>query len=316
MGSPRKSLGSKLGYRLLALTCRVFGYAAVVAIARLIAVFYRLALPRVVASSVEFYGALFPDSTMRRRRSLARAQIRSFTTVFIDRFLLSTGQRDELELTHEGIEEIVAAAREKRPLILWMAHLGNWEIAAHCLKRFEVPLTLVIGKYENERLEAEQREQLVSHGVRCITVEGESNLGVVEVVNALRRGELVAISGDRLYDDRQRPVEVEFLGRTCLVPQGPYVLAGLTGAPIVPAFGLREGKLRYRFIALEPRHVDFSKHEGRTAAIGEAAQSCFDGLTSIAHRYPAQWYNFFNYWRQGRSLNAGDLSSRKKGKHR
>jgi lauroyl/myristoyl acyltransferase len=298
MATTRKSLGSKLGYKLLGVLFRAFGYGFVAAIARIITAFYYLALRRTVEIAIEFYGALLPASTPRERRRLARAQFASFTTVFIDRFLLETGHQDRFELSHEGLDEIIAAARAKRPAILWMAHLGNWEIAAHCLRRFDVPLTLVLGRYEDERLEKLQRERLAERGVRCITVADDSNLGVVEVVNALRRGELVAISGDRLYGDRQRHVEVDFLGRRCRAPVGPYVLAGLTGAPLVPAFGLREGRLRYRFVALAPRAVDFSTRAERSAAISRAAQSCFDGLASITHRYPEQWYNFFEYWKR------------------
>ncbi len=313
MSEIRKSLGSKLGYRLLGVVFRVFGYGTVAAIARVITSFYYLALRRTVDVAIDFYGALFPESSPAERRAMARAQFHSFTTVFIDRFLLEAGHRDRFELAHEGLEEIVAAAREKRPAILWMAHLGNWEIAAHCLRRFEVPLTLVLGKYEDERIERLQRERLAEGGVKCITVEEESNLGVVEVVNALRRGELVAISGDRLYDERQRAVEVDFLGRRCRAPMGPYVLAGLTGAPLVPAFGLREGKLRYRFVAIEPRRVDFSQRAGRDDAIRAAAQSCFDGLAATVRRHPEQWYNFFSYWDQGTTLKRGAGTSTGKG---
>lgn len=296
MAAARKSLGSKLGYRALGLFFRAFGYGAVALLARAIGFFYRLALRRVAASSEEFYRALFPGSTARERRRLFRAQVRSFTTVFVDRLLVEAGHQDRFELEHDGLDGIVAAARERRPLILWMAHLGNWEIAAHCLRRFDVPISLVMGRYEGERVEAFQRERLAARGVRPLIVDEESDVGAVEVVAALRRGEIVSISGDRLYGERQRSVEVDFLGHRCRAPVGPYVLAGLTGAPLVPAFGLRLGRLRYGFVALGPRAVDFSDRGRRREEIARAAQACFRDLESVARRHPEQWYNFFAYW--------------------
>jgi predicted LPLAT superfamily acyltransferase len=302
MSARGKSLGSRLGYRLLGLAYRVLGYRAIAAFARLISIYYWLFLRRTVASSIDFYGALFPDESPRARKRRARAQFRAFTTVFVDRFLLESGHQDRFALAHEGLDDIVAAARERKPVILWMAHLGNWEVAAHCLKRFDVPLTLVIGKYEDERLEAFQRDRLAEQRVRVVAVEDDSSFGVLEVVKALRAGELVTISGDRLYDEKQRAIEVDFLGHRCRVPIGPYLLAGLTGAPLVPAFGLREGSLRYRFVALPPRAVDFSRRESREAAMAAAAQRCFDDLAGVTRRYPDQWYNFFVYWRQGHPL--------------
>jgi predicted LPLAT superfamily acyltransferase len=303
MSGRGKSLGSRLAYRLLGLAYRAFGYRIIAAFARLIAVYYWLHLGDTVASSIDFYAALFPDETPKQHRRRARAQFRAFTTVFVDRFLLESGHHDRFTLVHEGLDEIVAAARYRRPTILWMAHLGNWEVAAHCLKRFDVPLTLVIGKYEDERIEALQRDRLAAQRVRLVAVQDDSSFGVVEVVKALKAGDLVTISGDRLFSAKQRAIEVDFLGHRCRVPIGPYLLAGLTGAPIVPAFGLREGRLRYRFVALPPRRVDFSKREGRDAAMAAAAQRCFDDLASMARRYPDQWYNFFVYWRQGLPLN-------------
>jgi predicted LPLAT superfamily acyltransferase len=303
MSGRRKSLGSRLGYRLLGFAYRVFGYGMVAAFARFISLYYWFFLRRTVASSVDFYAALNPDETPRDHRRRARAQFRSFTTVFVDRFLLESGHHDRFSLTHDGLDGIIAAARDKKPCILWMAHLGNWEVAAHCLKRFDIPLTLVIGKYEGERIEPLQRDRLAAQRVRLVAVEDDSSFGVVEVVKSLRAGDLVTISGDRLFSEKQRSIAVDFLGHACRVPVGPYVLAGLTGAPLVPAFGLREGRLRYRFVALRPRSVDFTSREGRDAAMAAAAQSCFDDLASMARRYPDQWYNFFVYWRQGHPLN-------------
>ena len=303
MAGRGKSLGSRLAYRLLGLAYRVFGYRIIAAFARFVSLYYWLFLRDTVASSVDFYAALFPDETPKDHRCRARAQFRSFTTVFVDRFLLESGRHDRFTLTHDGLDDIIAAARDRKPVILWMAHLGNWEVSAHCLKRFDVPLTLVIGKYENEKIEAFQRDRLAERRVRLVAVEDDSSFGVVEVVKALRNGDLVTISGDRLFSEKQRSIAVDFLGRACRVPIGPYVLAGLTGAPLVPAFGLREGRLRYRFVALPPRRVDFSNREGRDAAMAAAAQSCFDDLASMARRYPDQWYNFFSYWQQGLPLH-------------
>ena len=303
MSARGKSLGSRLGYRLLGLAYRVLGYRIIAAFARFISLYYWFFLRRTVASSVDFYAALFPDETPKDRRRRARAQFRSFTTVFVDRFLLESGHHDRFTLTHDGLDDIVAAARDKQPFILWMAHLGNWEVAAHCLRRFDVPLTLVIGKYEDERIEQFQRDRLAAQRVRLVPVMDDSSFGVLEVVKSLKAGDLVTISGDRLFSERQRSIEVDFLGHACRVPIGPYLLAGLTGAPLVPAFGLREGSLRYRFVALPPRRVDFSKREGRDAAMAAAAQSCFDDLAKMTHRYPEQWYNFFIYWRQGQPLD-------------
>jgi predicted LPLAT superfamily acyltransferase len=296
MAVSAKPVGSRLGYRILGWCYRVFGYGFVAFFALFIVFYYFLFSPRVVASSMRFYGALNPEASRFARWRMAWRQFRSFSTVFMDRFLIENGQADEFELTHEGLDALVGAVEEGRPLVLWMAHLGNWEVAVHCLKRFDVPITLVLARLVDERIEALQKAMLAQRRIKVVLVEEGGELGVVEVIKALRDGELVAVSGDRLFSEQQRSVEVEFLGKTCPVPSGPYVLAGLTGAPIVPIFGLRTGKLSYRFVALEPQYVSLGPRREREAAIRQHAQACFDRLVPMVRSYSDQWYNFFDYW--------------------
>lgn len=296
MAISAKPVGSRIGYRLLGWCYRVFGYGFVAFWAALIVFYYFLLSPRVVASSMRFYAALHPEAGRFARWKMAWRQFSSFTTVFMDRFLIENGEADRFALTHDGLETLVGAAEERRPLILWMSHLGNWEVAVHCLKRFDVPITLVLARLVDERVEALQKAMLAQRRIKVVLVEQGGELGVVEVIKALRDGELVAVSGDRLFSDQQRSTEVEFLGRRCRVPSGPYVLAGLSGAPIVPIFGFRTGVFAYRFVALEPQRVELGKRKEREAAIRRQAQVCFDRLEPMLRQYPEQWYNFFDYW--------------------
>jgi len=249
MAAAEKPRGTTLGYRILGFFYRVFGYGFVALFSRFIVFYYFLFSPRVVASSMGFYRAVYPDAGRFRRWIWAWRQFRSFTTVFLDRFLLESGHQSRLELSHEGLDSITERAAAGRPTILWMSHLGNWEVAVHCLKRFDVPITLVLGKLVGERIEALQKLALARKNIKVVLVEEGQDLGAVEVIKTLRDGEVVAISGDRLFGD-QRSVEVDFFGHSCRVPVGPYVLSGLTGAEIIQIFGLRQHKLAYRFIAL------------------------------------------------------------------
>jgi len=291
-----KPVGSRLGYRILGWCYRVFGYGFVAFWAVVIVFYYFLFSPRVVASSMRFYAALHPEAGRFRRWLMAWRQFSSFSTVFMDRFLIESGQADRFDLGHDGLETLIGAAEEHRPLVLWMSHLGNWEVAVHCLKRFDVPITLVLAKLVDERIEALQKAMLAQRRIKVVLVERGGELGVVEVVKALRDGELVAVSGDRLYSEEQRSVVVEFLGKRCPVPAGPYLLAGLTGAPIVPIFGFRTGKLAYRFVALEPQRVELGGRGRREESIRRHAQACFARLEPMVRSFPEQWYNFFDYW--------------------
>lgn len=275
---------------------RVLGHCFVSAFARIIVFYYFLFSPRTIGSSMRFYAALDPGLTRVGRLACAWREFQSFSTVFVDRLLAASGLEARFRFVHDGLEHITGAAAERRPLVLWMSHLGNWEVACHALKGYRVPLTLVLGKRPGERVEAVQKADLARRGIKAVYVSDDKDLGVLEVAKALKAGEVVAVSGDRLFDESQRAVTVTFLGRACRVPAGPYVLSLLGEADIVPIFGMREGRLSYRFIALKPRRVRASDRAGREAAMREAAQTCFADLEAMVKRYPEQWYNFFDYF--------------------
>jgi predicted LPLAT superfamily acyltransferase len=297
MSEASKIQGSLRGYRAVGAVYRLLGHRAVTLLARVIVFYYFLFHPGVVASSMRFYAAVFPNAGRLRRWLWAWRQFRSFTTVFVDRLVLEHGEQRRLELTHDGLEHLTGAAAAGRPAILWMSHLGNWEVAIRCLGRFDVPVTLAIGRHAAERVSRFQKEALARAGIKVVFIEEGEDLAAVELIHALRAGGIVAVSGDRLFHPSQRHVEVEFLGRTCRVPRGPYVLAGLTGAPLVQIFGLRGGRLAYRFVALPPRPVGFPDRRGREDRIREAASACFAALETMVRSYPDQWYNFYDYWR-------------------
>ena len=245
---------------------------------------------------MDFYAALYPDADRKKLRRAAWRQFKSFTTVFIDRFLIENGRHDQFKIENDGLETIVNTVKQGHGGILWMSHLGNWEVAVHCLKKYDVPITLVLGQYADERIEAIQREQLTVGNIKIITMKEGGDFGAVELVNALRNGELIAISGDRLFDDEQRSTNVKFFGKNCQVPIGAYVLSAITGAEIIPIYGFRQGTLSYRFVAATPLKVQFKTRSERQTEISRVAQACFYQLESKVKDYPDQWYNFFNYW--------------------
>ena len=74
----------------------------------------------------------------------------------------------------------------------------------------------------------------------------------MEMLDALRHGEVVALQGDRPRSGG-RAAEMRLFGRPFPLPIGPAALARAAGVPIVPVFVFREGRRRYRCI-LQPGH--------------------------------------------------------------
>jgi predicted LPLAT superfamily acyltransferase len=129
---------------------------------------------------------------------------------------------------------------------------------------------------------------------RVISLNAGQDLAGMEAIRALRRGEIVAIKGDRLVDERC--VEVELLGAPVRLPTGPFLLAALAKAPLFVLGCFHEGGGAYRVIAGEPWELRFGSRGEREADLRRWTQRFATQLEGWARRYPHQWYNFHDPW--------------------
>ncbi|HEY5191240.1 MAG TPA: lysophospholipid acyltransferase family protein, partial [Candidatus Deferrimicrobium sp.] len=104
----------------------------------------------------------------------------------------------------------------------------------------------------------------------------------LEIVAALRRGEIVAMLVDRW--EGMDGVPAKFFGADRLFPRGPFVLSRATGAPIIPAFIVRDGSV-YRGVVDPPFSMKESEDESGARRVSES-------LERMIRIYPDQWYNF------------------------
>jgi lauroyl/myristoyl acyltransferase len=170
-------------------------------------------------------------------------------------------------------------------LVSVTAHLGNWDMAGRLLARDSGGLTHVVVAPE----EARAIETWVRHaggGVRFVTRSDPTvSIGLL---GALRRGERVAMQGDRALGNRG-DVRVPFFGRPAAFPIGPFRLAAAAGVPVVPAFCLLRPDLSYE-LTVSPPLVS------RRGSEQDSLRAWVSGLERLVRARPTQWFNFFDIW--------------------
>jgi KDO2-lipid IV(A) lauroyltransferase len=112
------------------------------------------------------------------------------------------------------------------------------------------------------------------------------------LLHALRENEIVAIQGDRLYHAHW--ATARFFGAEMRFPLGPFILARISGAPVLPGFVVREQWLKYRVIMGEPIRV--ADTGDRERDLQEAVQQAVAFLEKNVRAYDYQWLNFFDVW--------------------
>ena len=185
-------------------------------------------------------------------------------------------------LGEDGLEAAVGAGRG---VILLTAHLGNWELGGRLLApRLGRTAHVVLSTEQDAALEPYMRAE--TPNLRFVTRrQATSTLGLLA---ALRRGEAVAMQGDRPTGER-RDTLVPFFGAPVPFPLGPFILARAAGAPVVPAFCTMADDTRYQ-IAIEPPIWVKPGAEIDALAIAVGA------LERAVRRTPTQWFNFFEMW--------------------
>ncbi|PYQ12538.1 MAG: hypothetical protein DMH00_05780 [Acidobacteria bacterium] len=135
---------------------------------------------------------------------------------------------------------------------------------------------------------------------------GSTPLLGVELMLALKRGEIVAVQADRPAG--QNVMSVPFFGASAPLPTGPVELAMATGAPILPVFVAFDRGDRYRVVTLEPMRFEAGAEaapgERLRAAMGQMATT----LETVISRFPDQWFNFYDVW--GPTVAAQEEASR------
>ena len=224
-------------------------------------------------------------ATGSRLEALTVATFADFAMCFSD--LVSTNRQPMAHLVSQidMAEGADLMTRLGHGFISPSAHVGNWELAGRLLAGRTARTTHVVVADEEAR-ELEQWVRRDGDGVRFVTRSRPTVS--LELVAALRRGEVVAVQADRALGTRG-DVLIPFFGTPAPFPLGPFLLASAVRVPVVPAFCLLGADYRYTVKVAAP----FSVPRGGEV---EAARAWVAMLEGVVREHPTQWFNFFDIW--------------------
>jgi KDO2-lipid IV(A) lauroyltransferase len=189
-----------------------------------------------------------------------------------------------------GSSTIDACLAEGRGLVVWTAHVANTEFASRLLELHGRTVNVARVVEPGNQAEAQLRDLMVNERLRVVDLSDP--VATVQLLHALRAGEIVAMQGDRVF--RGAGAGVTFFGRPTRFPVGPFHLAHAAGAPVVPGLVVRTGWLRYRMIVGTPLVVDASAPPD-VAVLG-ALRQAVSFLEAHLQRWHSQWLNFYDFW--------------------
>jgi lauroyl/myristoyl acyltransferase len=228
---------------------------------------------------------LITGASAGRLDELTAGVFRDFAMCFAD--LVSTNRRSAARLS-DLVGSVTGAEQFERVpggIVSVTAHVGNWELAGRLLANRLARRTHVVVSPE----EAPELGRWVRRdGERMRFVPRAHPSVGVELLAALRRGEVVALQADRALGTGS-DVWIPFFGVAAPFPLGPFLLARAAGAPVVPAFCVLDRRYRYAVTIGTPIAVVRGEEEA-------AARAWVALLESVVREHPTQWFNFFDAW--------------------
>jgi predicted LPLAT superfamily acyltransferase len=243
---------------------------------------------------MDYHRRAFGPQPRWKRRWLVFKHFLSFGCALIDRTAILAGDTRYFSFSFDGEHHLREAVAEGRGVLLLTAHLGNWQAAGQLLSRLDVPVNVTGFDHETSEIRA-LLNQASQARFRLVPLTGSPTDGV-PLLAALRRGEVVAMLGDRVYESAA--ARVSFLGSMASFPIGAYVLAAVAGAPLVHVFNLREPGGHYRCFGFPPQRLQMPRYDQREAYLRDCAARFARDLEAILLRDPLQWYNYYPFWEQ------------------
>jgi lauroyl/myristoyl acyltransferase len=229
------------------------------------------------------------------RRAQGRAPLGHIARVFTsyassltEAFAVGSGRSERIVATIRGDSRFRTAKDLKKGVIVATAHTSGWYAAGPVLGSvYDDEVLVVMQRERDQRAEDIQEQSRRELGQRVVYV-GDDPLAAMPLLAHLKKGGIVALQMDRVPKGA-RGRAVEFLGRPHELPDGPFTLAALSGAPIVVVLGRRVGFLEYEIQVGEP--VSLPRRPSQEE-IDRAAARVAASIEAFVRLHPTDWFQF------------------------
>lgn len=192
----------------------------------------------------------------------------------------------------DGREHLEPLLAPNTPGIILTAHMGSYDLGAHLFAAMTSRHIVMIRAPEVDPDTRQYEESHAAEAERDGLRVGFNTAGdlAFELLEAVGRGELVAIQGDRVTGGIATLPAMLF-GRRVALPAGPFALAMASRVAIHPMFVARAGRRRYRLIARPPITVE-RRTRDRNADLQRAVDTWAAQLEEVIR---AQWFQWFTF---------------------
>lgn len=207
-------------------------------------------------------------------RSLARAEARRADRITVD-----------------GIENYNLARADGRPVIMALAHFGNWEAGPIVATRYGAPLTIFVRPLNNRLVDRLVRGVRQSLGTGLLEKRMAGN-DARRALGLLRNGGVLGVMVDQRYTGG---LKVPFIGQDALTSPAAVEMAYHFNCALLPMRVERARGARYRAVIEAP--LDIPRTGDRKADVEEGVIRLNHVVERWIRARPDQWLWLHKRWR-------------------
>ena len=214
-----------------------------------------------------------------------------FGQIILDRFGVYAGKK--YRFITEGQELMDELETHPEGFVSLSSHIGNYEIAGYSLKPKSKRFNALVYAGETATVMENRQKMLSQNNMSMIPVkEDMSHLFLLN--NAIDNGEIVSMPADRIFGS-QKAVECQFFGEKARFPMGAFALAAQKNVSVLAVFVMKSGYKSYHAYV---REIQCDREAKLREQMSQMAQSFATNLEDIVKKYPTQWFNYFDFWKQ------------------
>lgn len=209
-----------------------------------------------------------------------------FGQSILDKVAVMAGFTKSLSYEFDGEHYLTEMVTNKSGGILLSAHIGNWEIAGHLLKRLNTTINIVMYDGEYQKLKDYLSDVIGQRKVNIIPVRDDIS-HIFHIGKALRNKEIICMHADRFIQGN-KVITGNFMGEAADFPLGPFTIATHLKVPVSFVFAMKEKATHYHLSATPPKVYDGKEPE--------VLKDYIAILEKKIKQYPEQWYNYYRFW--------------------
>jgi predicted LPLAT superfamily acyltransferase len=289
-----RSIGRNWQHQLFYLLIRLGGRRAAYLLLYGVVAYYVLCSRLARRRAGHYLTRRFPGSSGLLRLWHCYRLLLAFGQVLIDRAVVGILGPQALSVSLEGREALLKLRDAGQGMIMMTAHVGCWQVAMSSLDFLQRPVHMLMRREDGDI----DRQYYEHAGIDCPyrVIDPTGYLGgTLEMLGALKQGQIVCVMGDRQLGSERNTVEVDFLGQPVAIPFSAYKIAANCGAPLVVFFSHKDGPASYRLKLAQIIRVPKLKGRKPETFRPYAAEFAAE-LEQYCQERPYQFFNFFDLW--------------------